>query len=363
MSPEPQDLPLVDCDVHVATPTISELRPYLSSHWSEYVEVAGFTGSMAVTTSYPTHAPVTGTSAYAGDTDPVEVVRRTCLGEGSRTRAVLSTHWGVEAMGPPDFSAEMSRAVNDWMADRWLSDDERLLGSIVVPPQYPDLAAGEIDRVGDHPRMVQVFLPARAIHPYGNHNYEPIFAAAERHDLVVGLHYGGMTWLPPTPVGWPSYYIEEYVGVAHLMQAQLSSLVIEGVFQRHPDLRVAVLEGGWAWLPNLMWRLDKEWKGIRRETPWLVEPPSAYLRRHVRMGVQPVDIPLEGNQLEVLLEQIGCDDVLMFSSDFPHEHGSDPHALLARLPEDLATRVRYRNAADCYRIAGLLESETTSSAT
>jgi predicted TIM-barrel fold metal-dependent hydrolase len=362
MSPEPVGQPLVDCDVHAPTPTIAELRPCLSDHWSEYVEVAGFTGSMAATSTYPPRSPVSGT-AYADGADPVETLRRACLGDEPRTRAVLSTHYGVEAMGPPDFASELSRAINDWLIDRWLSADERLLGSVVVPPQYPDLAAAEIDRVGDHPRMAQVFLPARAVHPYGNHNYDPIFDAAERHGLVIGLHFGGMTWTPPTPVGWSSYYIEEYVGAAHIMQAQLASLVIEGTFQRHPGLRVAVLEGGWTWLPNLMWRLDKEWKGIRRETPWLTEPPSAYLRRHVRMGLQPVDAPIDGDQVLTVIDQIGAEEMLMFSSDFPHEHGSDPHALLARLPGELAAKVRYANAVACYGLAGLEERRTTSSAT
>jgi predicted TIM-barrel fold metal-dependent hydrolase len=126
---------------------------------------------------------------------------------------------------------------------------------------------------------------------------------------------------------------------------------------------VAVLEGGWTWLPNLMWRLDKEWKGIRRETPWLTEPPSTYLRRHVRMGLQPVDAPIDGDQVLTVIDQIGAEEMLMFSSDFPHEHGSDPHALLARLPGELAAKVRYANAVACYGLAGLEERRTTSSAT
>jgi predicted TIM-barrel fold metal-dependent hydrolase len=337
------DAPFIDADAHLPAPTVAQLAPYLPEHWNTYIAGAGFTGTMAVTSTYPPNAPTTGQRA------DLATLRAHCLGDAPDAAVVVSTHYGVEAMQPPDFTMALSRAVNDWVLAEVLPADERLLGSVTVPPQYPELAAEEIDRVGGHPRMVQVFLPARATQPYGNRNYYPLLAAAERNGLALGVHFGGMTWTPPTPVGWPSYYFEEYVGMAHIMQAQLSSLVLEGAFQRFPDLRVALLEGGWTWLPPLMWRLDKEWRGIRREVPWVQEPPSAYMRRHVTLSLQPVDAPPEGPEVLTVIEQIGSDDVLMYASDFPHEHGSDPAALVARLDPALAAKVRHGNAARCYR--------------
>ncbi|MQA80102.1 MAG: amidohydrolase family protein [Streptosporangiales bacterium] len=346
--------PLVDCDVHVPTPTVGQLAPYLSEHWNEYIAVAGFTGTMATTSTYPPGARTSGRARFGATLDDaLRALRTDCLGDDPGTRAVVNCHYGVEAMGPPDFAVAMSAAVNDWLVHECLSADDRLLGSVVVPPQYPELAAAEIERMAGHERVVQVFLPARATHPYGNRNYYPILAAAERHGLAVGVHFGGMTWTPPTPVGWPSYYLEEYVGMAHVMQAQLSSLVLEGAFRRFPDLRVALLEGGWTWLPQLMWRLDKEWRGIRREVPWVEEPPSAYVRRHVTMSVQPVDAPATGDQVMTIVDQIGSDDVLMYGTDFPHDHGCDPMALVDRLPPAAADKVRYGNATRCYRLAPL----------
>jgi uncharacterized protein len=186
--------------------------------------------------------------------------------------------------------------------------------------------------------MVQVYLPARASKPYGNRMYYPLFEAAQRAGNAVGIHFGAMTWTPPTPVGWPSYYIEEYVGMASVMQAQLSSLVLEGTFQRFGTIRVALLEGGWTWLPQLLWRLDKEWKSIRR---------------HVKLSIQPIDAPPGGDEVLTVMEQIGSDDVLMFASDFPHEHGSDPDALVQRLPADVRRKVLFSNAADCYGLAAV----------
>ena len=78
---------------------------------------------------------------------------------------------------------------------------------------------------------------------------------------------------PPTPVGWPSTYIEECADMAQIFQAQVLSLISEGAFARFPELRVVLIESGFVWMPAWMWRMDKEWKGLRRDTPLGCAPP------------------------------------------------------------------------------------------
>ena len=75
------------------------------------------------------------------------------------------------------------------------------------------------------------------------------------------------------------------------------------VFERLPDLRVTLLECGFAWLPPLLWRFDKDWKGLWREVPWVKEPPSGYVRRHIRATTAPAHIPHHPEQLADLLER------------------------------------------------------------
>jgi predicted TIM-barrel fold metal-dependent hydrolase len=244
----------------------------------------------------------------------------------------------------------MASAVNDWLVSEWLDRDPRLRASLVVPTRVPEMAAREIQRVGDHPGFVQVLLPVRSEAPYGHRRYLPIFEAATRNNLAVSLQFGGAPGNPPTGSGWPSYYIEEYVGMAQVFQTQILSLVVEGVFDRFPDLRMAMVEGGWTWLPSLMWRIDKDWKGLRREVPWNTDPPTRYIRERMRFTLQPMDAPENPHHLLQIIDQLGSDDLLMFSTDYPHwQFDSPDQALPAGLSPAQRSKILRENALNFYR--------------
>jgi predicted TIM-barrel fold metal-dependent hydrolase len=264
---------------------------------------------------------------------------------------ILNCAYRVASVHNQDLAAALATAVNHWQVDEWLAKEPRLRASIVVPSQNPERAAAEIERWGDHPGFVQVVLPVRSEAPYGNLRYDPIYAAAVRHDLVVGIQYGGAPGHPSTPSGWALTYWEEYTGMAQVFQSQVISLIIEGVFDRFPTLRVALIEGGWTWLPSLMWRLDKEWKGLRHNTPWVKRLPSEYMREHLRLTTQPMDAPPTPQQLHQILEQLESDELLMFATDYPHWQFDHPdEALPTELPEPLLRKILSDNARAFYRL-------------
>ena len=136
-------------------------------------------------------------------------------------------------------------------------------------------------------------MDSGARRPFGQRQYYPIYEACERHGLPLAIHPGtdGMGInVQPTP-GYPTHYIEwHYLPVAGF-QAHLVSLLTEGVFERFPSLRIVLVEGGVAWLPALMWRLDAEWKALRSEVPWVQRRPSEYLRDHVRLTTPAAGAP------------------------------------------------------------------------
>ena len=191
----------------------------------------------------------------------------------------------------------MCRAINDWLAAEWLSKDDRLRASIVVPMHSPELAAKEIERVAADPRFVQVLVWEMSELPLGRRIHWPIYRVAERFDLPIGIHAGSSYRHPPTNLGWPSYYLEDYVSWSTGFAGVLNSLITEGVFVEFPRLKVVLMESGVTWLPGWMWRADKTWRGVRAEVPWLEKSPAAYAREHVRLTIQPFDAPPRADQL------------------------------------------------------------------
>ncbi len=336
---------VVDCDVHAPAPTLEAVSPYLGDYWRDYAREAGFREPSSIQTVYPPGAP---TTLRAGADWTIESLLEHLGGENAAV-AIVNCFSGVEALRNLDFANAFASAVNDWIAGEWLSRDERLRAAIIVKPDDPAGAAAEIERLAGDPRFVHVLLPARADRPYGNRAYWPLLAAAVEHGRPLALHFGGSSGNPPTPVGWPSYYVEEYVGMAHIFEAQVTSLIAEGAFERFPELRVVLLESGFGWLPPLMWRLDKEWKGLRREIPWVKRAPSLTIREHLRAAIQPIDGPASPAGLARLVEQIGGDGFLMFSSDYPHGHarGFD-EAFAGVLPPEVERGIRFETAASLY---------------
>ena len=127
--------------------------------------------------------------------------------------------------------------------------------------------------------------------------------------MQVGLHAWGRAGKAATPSGFTTTYLEDYVGNQPIAQAQVLSFVSEGVFERFPELRVVVAECGFAWLPPLLWRFDKDWKGVWREVPWVKRRPSEYVREHFLFTTAPAHLPADPIALGQLLEMMdgsGC---------------------------------------------------------
>ncbi len=336
---------IVDSDVRCAVPGPDVLRPYLPTHWDEYFDESAFRATPGPAQVYPSWSNVLATK---GAEITLETVQQNVL-----TRAgscVLNCYYGVESVTQVYFAEALATAVNRWVAAEWLDQDDRLFASATITPHYTDGAVAEINRIANDRRFVQVLLPTRASEPYGSHRYWPIWDAAAEHGLALALNPSGSAGTPPTPTGWPASFAEEYSAAPIAFQTHVVSLIVSGIFQRHPNLRVVVLESGCTWLPALMWRMDLEWKSARREAPWLTEPPSSYVRRHFRFTTQPFDAPSDPAQRAEIIGQLGSDEMLMFASAYPHRYEAGQDELLDLLNEEQIGRCLGGNARDTYAL-------------
>ena len=345
---------LIDCDVHHNVPEPSLLFPYLPRHYVEYIQDFG---TMMPSLGH-TNMPGRGARADLWD-DPEDdpsskpdVARRKHLDRYGIDVAILTGGpYGAAAHSNPDYAAAYCSAFNDWTLETWLQVDSRFRASIHIAPQDPVLAVAEIERLGDRPEFVQVMMPAGARMPFGNRFYHPIYAACEEHGLPVCVHFGaegaGVT-ASPTAAGYPTYYLEMRMARPQIAMAHVVSLICEGVFEKFPRLHFLFVEHDFFYVPGLMWHMDSDWKSLRDYTPWVKRLPSEYLRKHIRFGSQPLPTTPTPTDLKTLLEWVHADEVLVFTSDYPHWDWDEPSAFLAGYDEAFRQQVMVGTAKQLY---------------
>ena len=351
-------LGIIDSDVHTTVRTIGELKPFLSDRWWRYLQRYGARPKhgFAEGDPYPKAAPRAARrdawgpdGAYPGS--DLDFMRRHYLDACNIDYGIMAPlHPTGQADRNLDFSVALSAAMNDWQRERWTDREPRLKASIVVPYEDPPAAVAEIERCADDVAFAQILMLARTFEPLGAKKYWPIFQKAAEVGLPIGVHVFGYSGFPPTGAGWPSYYIEEMTGHSGACQAGVVSLAMQGVFERFPELKVVMIEGGFAWLAPLGWRLDKHWADHRDEVPEVVRPPSETLKEHLWISTQPMEEPERTKQLLDVMSWIGFDRLLI-ATDYPHWDFDDPAFALPRsLTSEQRKAIASGNARNVYRL-------------
>jgi uncharacterized protein len=363
-----QSYELVDCDVHpIMRGGMADLGPFMSQASQHRLGIDGrrglTTGGQREAVSIPRNmlyvnpAGVLRGDAHGPDgafpgADPAYTASHLLDAHGiSRAILIGGEVLGLGAMPDPDVAAIIASAYNDWLAATWLAADERYRGTLVVGAQDPAQAAAEIRRSGENMRFVAVLLPLTNI-LMGQRHYYPIYEAAAELGLPITVHpnsgEGIFRTSPSMAGGEPTYYVEWHSGLSQVFQANVISLICHGVFERFPTLKVVLTEGGLGWIPDVLWRLDKNVKGLRDEVPWVRRLPSEYVFDHVRFTSQPLPEPRRREHLHVLCDIARADRTLMFSSDYPHWDFDDPRYALTALPAGIRQRVKVDNAVETY---------------
>jgi len=339
----------IDCDIHPGVPDIKALLPYMNAFWQESFVARGLDGFDMM--SYPPNAPIACRPDWRvpgrRPGSDLNAMRSQALDRFGIGTAICNPLTGGQVAVSESMGAAICSAVNDWIVAHWLDREPRLRASIVVPAQAPLLAVEEIERLaGDH-RFVQVLLPVACEMMLGRSYYWPIYEAAVRHNLPVGLHAGSMYRYAPTSTGWPSHYLHDYVAHFQTFEDQLLSLITNGIFTKFPTLKVVLIESGVSWLPAFIWRAIKTWRGVRAEVPWVNRSPADILRENVRVTTQPFDAP-DQTVVERIIEQIDSDRMLLFASDYPHWQFEGDAITPPGLSASLLQRIKVDNPLETY---------------
>ncbi len=348
---------IIDCDIHPTTRNRSELHPWLPERWRKHLAEYGAQARLPFSTGtqYPKAAPATARrDAWPPAGGPpgsdLAFMQTQLLDPNDTAVGILSPLHG--SARNTDLDAALCTAVNEWQIEQWVKPEPRLRASVTVAHEDPDLAVEEIARRAGDARFVQILLPSKTNEPLGRKRYWPIFAAAQSAGLPIGVHVNSVGGgYASTGSGWPSYYLQDHHINVHSFQAQVASLALEGVFERFPRLRMVMIEGGFAWLPALCWRLDRHWARMRDEVPECRRPPSEYIREQLWFTTQPVEEPEQPEHLRDTLNWIGWDR-LMFATDYPHWDYDDPTAAFKiAMSEQERAMIFRENACAVYGLA------------
>ena len=110
------------------------------------------------------------------------------------------------------------------------------------------------------------------------------------------------------------------------------------MFAKHPGLKVVLIEVGVSWVPAFLWRLAKSWRGLRTEIPWVDRSPREIFRDHFRLTLQPFDAPDDAAVVARSIDHLGSDELLLFSSDYPHWQFDGEPAMPPGIPAALAAQ-------------------------
>jgi predicted TIM-barrel fold metal-dependent hydrolase len=290
--------------------------------------------------------------------DP-QIVVRDVLGVGGADIAVLNP---LTRGNLPDWrlNTAICAATNDWLAEVWLSSDPRLRGTIRVNPEDVPGAVAEIERWAAHPGMVQVGVPLQSREPYGKPQFLPIWEAAAGSGLPVAVQQTGGAGLEyaPTPAGHARTY--PHYAAYHPLNGfvHLSTLIMDGAFDRFDDLVFVFADGGLDALAPLIWRLDDLWVALREQTPWVERYPHEYLSGHVRYCTSLLEGPTDAGVTAPWLEQLDKEGLQMFASSYPSWAWAGAADLPAGMTGPQLEKVRWRTADALYGL-GLATAKAT----
>ena len=273
--------------------------------------------------------------------------------EGTDTHFLVPTLWG-SVVGQPDVELEVGliRAYHRHAADFCGQFPARLKTAIVASTRNVDEAVREIERWGTSAWAVAVLpLVAKDV-PIDHPALEPIWQAAQDHDLAV-VHHSN-TWNPPYFPAYQDLWDNIFLGrlASHPWGGMrfMAAFIGAGILDRYPTLRMGILECGFGWLPFWAKRMDEQAIYVGGVAP-LKHAPSEYItsgrffcsiERH------------EGEEMFNYVTSVFGDDVLMYGSDYPHSECQFPNSVdnilrWSTLKPDTRRKLLGDNAARFYK--------------
>lgn len=248
-----------------------------------------------------------------------------------------------------ELEAPIALAWARWATERILGVEPRIVSLMMLPFADPEASLRLVEEVAGKQGIVGFMITGARYEPTHDRRYMKVYRAIEELGLPIAFHGSynmgdrGMhqlnRFISVHALGFPLY---------NMIQA--TNWVVNGMPERFPGLRVVFIEGGLAWVPFLMQRLDHEFLMRPSEAPLLTRRPSEYMREFF-YTTQPMETEDE-RALRMTLEMIDADTQLLWASDWPHWDWDPPAKVwdLGFLPESTRRNILGENARRLFKL-------------
>jgi len=235
----------------------------------------------------------------------------------------------------PEYKDACMQAYNRWLAGYCAEAPDRLFGLAMSAVWSVDAAIADFRRAKDS-GFVGIMMPGEPVHEdYDHPDYDALWECAGDLGLPICFHIltskeGDMRSVFRPPRG---HRINGFMRIIRAVQDVVGLMVLGGVFERHPRLKLVCAEGDAGWMPHYMYRMDHA--AFNNAEDGIIEGlsklPSEYLKSNVWMTFQDDWVAFKTRDLMRTSQ-------LLWANDFPHTDSTWPHSqeLLAEHASDLS---------------------------
>ena len=240
----------------------------------------------------------------------------------------------------PWLSLGLCEAYNNWIAEFCRHSPDQLKFAAMLPVHDVHLACRELLRCVRDLGAVGSFVRPNLVngHFWHSNYWDPLYSLHEELGVTWGFHEGTGAWYSHMNTLYGENRFYRHVASHWIeMQQALIAMIIGGVFEFHPRLRVGFLEAQNSWVPGLLSRIEWDYPQYRdTHAPYLSLTPREYFRRNCWAAVEGSE-----PEIEATAGLIGADRMCI-STDYPHFDSNFPHVstnLMKNVPREIAAQI------------------------
>lgn len=357
------DFPIFDADAHYMVTPLEKIAEFLKEPWRDRLQkapiVAAFNtiprdlGDRTIADRMKTIPHFRRYPKPENEKLPKEIYP---LLESSRKMAIdysLVFPTDLLALGlhpQSDLEVAIAFGYAYWMTEKILPCSEALKTMLYLPFSDPQACIRLVKEFAGKKGVVGFMVTSTRYQPVHHNSYMPLYKLLEGKGLPLGFHTVS-NWMERPFQQFNRFLSAHALGFPLYNMIQLTNLVINGIPERFPDLKMIFIEAGISWIPFIMHRLDSEYMCRTSEAPLLKKKPSEYIKNFYFTS-QPLEQIEDIEYMKKIFDLFDAENQLLYASDYPHQDFDSPSTIydLPFLSERAKRKILGENALNLFGI-------------